>query len=340
MERENTIADRDSTGKGTSPLPRLTLTQRVLAALPTLRREGPEPATGQIPGATAPSQKPRRITADATHDEADDRGTSAADAHTDDAESSAGTTPAPIPATPPTRGQRWRESMRTPPPAGKTRVDPTDDMTNAELAEAIKRIDDRERLYALFAAALGAVFGVVDTIILFHGNPPAHHKNHLSSQLILIEGGARILLAGLTVGAAVIRRRSLVAFSLLFLGTSLGFPLALLFFGLGGWMLWKVFRYQKVLTARGVNTRGNRPTQRGAPTRGAPARGAGTTARRGSTGSRSTSSVPDRSLRGAAARGAAAGRARRSKKEPAPSGPPPSKRYTPPKPSPPRPPSP
>ena len=49
--------------------------------------------------------------------------------------------------------------------------------------------------------------------------------------------------------AAWTRRRSFVAFALLFLGTSMGFPFALPFWALGIWLIFRVFKWQKELTA-------------------------------------------------------------------------------------------
>jgi hypothetical protein len=171
------------------------------------------------------------------------------------------------------------------------------------------------------------------TVFALHLNPALkiHGKinpKHVSDSLILLEGGARLLLAGIVVAAALSRRRSFVGFALLFLGTAMGSPLfALPFWVLGGYLIWRVFKYQRVLTAKGAG-----------------ARGAGA---RGTTPGRATSSgrVPA-SPRAAGRAGATAARERvqanrrRGRKEPAPTGPTPSKRYTPPRPTRPRPPAP
>ena len=158
------------------------------------------------------------------------------------------------------------------------------------------------------------------------------------SKEALLEGGARLLLAGIVVAAALSRRRSFVGFALLFLGTAMGSPLfALPFWVLGGYLIWRVFKYQRVLTAKGGGARGS-----GA--RGSGARGAGA---RGTTSGRTAGSGRVPASPGAAGRaGATAARERvqasrrRGRKEPAPTGPTPSKRYTPPRPTRPRPPAP
>jgi len=194
-------------------------------------------------------------------------------------------------------------------------------MTNDELTHAIKRIDDRERRYALMAGPLGAAVGIALTIAAIHVDPAVGHKGHESTGILVAYGAARVVLGALVVLAAMTRRRSLVAFALLFLGTADSFPFALIFWALGGWMIWRVFRYQKALTARGAGP------QRARATRGARApQSPGAAARAGSTDARQR----------VAARKAAVRERRAGRKQPAPTGPPPSKRYTPPKPTRPR----
>jgi hypothetical protein len=191
-------------------------------------------------------------------------------------------------------------------------------MSSEEIAHRIKKLDDRERFLALTAAPLGVVVGILLTAVAIHLNPGVGKAKHVADSTIYIEGGARILLSGIVALAALSRRRSFVGFALLFLGTAMGSPLfALPFWALGGYLIWRVFKYQKALTAKG----------------GGPRRGGG--ARR----------VPA-DPRAAGRAGAAAARARaqssrrRGRKEPTPAGPTPSKRYTPPRPARPRPPAP
>jgi hypothetical protein len=229
-------------------------------------------------------------------------------------------------------------SLLNPAPAG-TRARPADQldtMTREEIAHRIKRLDDRERFLALTAAPIGIAVGILLTAFAIHLNPAArvHGKlnpKHVSESLILLEGGVRIVLSGVVVACALTRRRSLVGFSLLFLGTAMGSPLfALPFWVLGGYLIWRVFKYQRVLTARTAAARGT--TSRGATTRGAT---------RGSGGGRVPANPRAAGRAGAAAaRERAQSRSRRGRKEPAPSGPTPSKRYTPPRPTRPRPPAP
>jgi hypothetical protein len=197
-------------------------------------------------------------------------------------------------------------------------------MTREEITDRIKRLDDRERFLALSSAPLGAAVGIGLTLLAIHLNPPLllHGKlnsKHESNSLILLEGGARLLLSGIVVAAALSRRRSLVGFALLFLGTAMGSPLfALPFWVLGGYLIWRVFKYQRVLTARGgAQARQSRPA-----------------------GGRRVPANPREASRAGVSAARDRAQSRRTKKQPAPTGPPPSKRYTPPRPTRPRPPAP
>ena len=83
-------------------------------------------------------------------------------------------------------------------------------MTHEEITHRIKKLDDRERFLALTSAPIGIAVGVVLTAFTIHLNPPLqlHGKinpKHVSESLILLEGGARILLSGIVVAAALSR---------------------------------------------------------------------------------------------------------------------------------------
>jgi hypothetical protein len=231
-------------------------------------------------------------------------------------------------------------TLLNPAPAGARPrpVDQLDTMTREEIAHRIKRLDDRERFLALTSAPIGIAVGILLTAFAIHLNPAArvHGKlnpKHVSDSLILLEGGVRIVLSGVVVACALTRRRSLVGFSLLFLGTAMGSPLfALPFWVLGGYLIWRVFKYQRVLTARGAAARG---TARGAT------RGGGSSKATSGGGGRVPANPRAAGRAGAAAaRERVQTRGRRGRKEPAPTGPTPSKRYTPPRPTRPRPPAP
>ncbi len=337
------MTDDDSGARDGAP-PRLTIGQRILAALPNLQR-------APAPAAPARSSTPTRATAnararpDATIDSDtadDDSGAGVqftdtdTDTDTDTSDDDSGS-PDDGPRPAPTGFSGRMSALLNPAPAGARArpVDQLDTMTREEIAHRIKRLDDRERFLALTAAPIGIVVGILLTAFAIHLNPAArvHGKlnpKHVSDSLILLEGGVRIVLSGVVVACAFTRRRSLVGFSLLFLGTAMGSPLfALPFWVLGGYLIWRVFKYQRVLTARTAAARG--------ATKGATDRG--TT--RGSGGGRVPANPRAAGRAGAAAaRDRVQSRGRRGRKEPAPTGPTPSKRYTPPRPTRPRPPAP
>jgi len=287
----------DSDGSGSrqgGDIPKLTIGQRVLAALPNLQRP---PAT---PGA---AQRPPARDAGAP-------GTDATDAVvTPDEVLAPGTAGAPP-------SGRIRDAFLKPPAPRQARGAPSG-MSKEDLTQIIKKIDDREQVLAYITAGLGVVVGILLTIGAVHFDPALHAKGHESTGFIIFfEGGARLLLSAIVVLAAWNRRRSFVAFALLFLGTSMGFPFALPFWALGVWMIFRVLKWQRELaamTGRPVRTRPD-PAVRGRDT---------AEARRQARAQR----VAARTSGG-----------RRGKKPPEPTGPPPNKRYTPPKQIRPRPP--
>jgi hypothetical protein len=276
--------------------PRLTLGQRLLTVLPSLERHG---------GRTQSPRKPP-VPADGDADSHPPPSGSASTDPEPDSAASQGSSPS---------ARATRAASRPRAETGR-RPDPTDDMSNEELTQAIKRLDDRERRYALYAGPLGAVLGIVLTVLAAHSNPPLHHKNHEALSIIVTYGIVRVVLGGVVSLTALTRRRSVVGFALLFLGTAESFPFALIFWALGGWMIWRVFRCQKVLSSRGVG-----------PQRGR----AATTPRAAARSGASDARERVRTRREA--------RERRRGRQPVPAGPPASKRYTPKKPARPRPPA-
>jgi hypothetical protein len=321
------VTDDNPDAFGGTP-PRLTIGQRILAALPNLQRE-PAPAAATDAGA-------------------DPSDTDTVDIDTVDIDSAGDDTSTEVEATgaPAGIGGRLMDAA-FPPTSSRARGRPVDDldtMTREEITHRIKKLDDRERFLALTAAPLGVLVGILLTAFTLHLNPALRvhgrlNPKHVSESLILLEGGARILLSGIVVACALTRRRSLVGFSLLFLGTSMGSPLfALPFWVLGGYLIWRVFKYQKILSARGATARGAargsaRGTARGGNSNATTARAPG--------GGRVPANPRAAGRAGAAAaRERVQSRGRRGRKEPAPTGPTPSKRYTPPRPTRPRPPAP
>jgi len=279
----------DSTGDEPT---RLTLAQRVLTALPNLERKRENKKERQ----DAASQGSRSASTAALKPEA------------------------VIAPGPDSGGSAGAEQAR-PAPSGTRQskpVDPNDltaKMSNEELAHAIKRIDDREQRYAFLAGPLGAALGIGLTIAAIHTNPAVGHKGHAAVSTIVFEGAARVVFAAGVVATAFTRRRSLVAFALLFMGSTI-LPLGILFWGLGLWMIWRVFRYQKILTQRGVS-----------PQRSKVSQGPRAAAKGGAVDARERVRQREQA------------RERRRGRQGVPAGPPASKRYTPPKPTRPKPPS-
>ncbi len=112
------------------------------------------------------------------------------------------------------------------------------------------------------------VVGILLTIGRHALQPAAARKGHESTGFILFEGGARVLLSAIVVLAAWNRRRSFVAFALLFLGTSMGFPFALPFWALGVWMIFRVLKWQRELAAMTGSDRSRHARPRTRRTRG------------------------------------------------------------------------
>jgi hypothetical protein len=288
------------TSPGDGAVPRLTISQRVLAALPNLQRQSPAPA----PAPDGPARQTGRTgTDDGTGtavpaDEVLDPGTSV---------------PAP--------SAKLRDSFLKPAAAPRPRGAPSG-MSAAELTHIIKKIDDRERSIALGTAVLGVVVGIVLTVAAVHFNSEPHAKDHTSNGFIVFEGGVRIVLAALVVLACRSRRRSFVGFALLLLGVSMGSIFAIPFWAVGGWLIFRALKWQKELAAMTGQTR-TRPAPRERTAPAARGRDAAEARRRAR-----AERVSARTAGG-----------RRAKKQPEPKGPPPNKRYTPPKPTRTRPPA-
>lgn len=309
----------DETGSTGEPVAsqrvgKLTIPQRILTALPNLDRQKPAPGSTSRPGAMSrvravpPPQKHdngQKETLDGEAIEPDEVIPPGEEGEEEPAGAAAGTRSRPQrPARAASRG------------TGRN-ADLFPDMSNEELTHAIKRIDDRERLYALMSGPLGAAIGIALTVATIHTNPAVGHKGHVAPSTIWFEGGARVVFGAAVFGLAYTRRRSLVAFGLGFLGLTV-LPFGIVFIGLAIWMLFRVSKYQKTLSARGVGPQRTRSTQ--SPSQAARAGASDARAR-----ARARSTAP---------------RDRRGRKMPEPTGPAASKRYTPPKPVRPRPPAP
>ena len=272
---------------GGDAVPKLTIGQRLLTALPRV-------GGNSAPAASSPTLE----------DEADDR--------VDEIDEEAET-----PASPGARTTPARRNGAGPASPASTRPRPDgvgkSGMTKEQLVVAIKRLDDRERLFGFFMAPLGIAIGILSMVNASHMNAHTHlAKGALSKNMLIDLGVASIVLSVVVFFAALSRRRSFLGFALVFLGTSFGFPLLLPFWFVGGWLVFRAYKWQKELSAMG----------------GGPA------GRAASSGRAQASRSDPR------ARGRSAAEARAKKKQPAPKGPGASKRYTPPKPTRPRPPVP
>jgi hypothetical protein len=162
------------------------------------------------------------------------------------------------------------KSTRSSRPAGLSN-NPFEKVPTPELVALVKRIDDKERKLAFYAVPLGIVLAIVTTILTIHHNPALHHKGYENPSLIVTDGLITVGFALCVAAAAYYRKRSFTAFALLFLGYSLGLiGIGVPFLVLGGYLIFRMFRVQKVLTSRGVNTRTRDPKARSAQGRTSP----------------------------------------------------------------------
>jgi len=293
------MADDESPETGAPP--KLTVGQRILTALPRIggagrgHAEGSEPERAERPARAEPAERAERPARAEPAEPAERTEPGAAEAEA---------TPAPGKARP--KGETS--------PSG---------LTKAELAHAIKYIDDRERRIGMFMAPLGAAIGVALIVVGFRTHQAQHlAKGQTPRDTVITLGFVAIALAAVVFLAALSRRRAFLGFALVFLGIPLNFPLLLPFWFVGGWLVFRSLKWQRELAAmnRGTGAGARGGSGRGGSGRGGSGRGAG------------TKQDPRARARDAAA-------ARAARKQPAPKGPTPSKRYTPPKPTRPRPPA-
>ena len=229
-----------------------------------------------------------------------------------------GATTAPQPLGARLRAGLLKPAPTTPSASGKggsrapTKADPYPDKSSAELRTWIRTLDDRERLYTLIAAPLGAAVGIVGMIVSLQRNPAVGVKGHASPGSIALVGGVAVVLAVVALVSGLMRKRSFAAFSIMFLG--FGASLAggafgsIPFLGLGLWLIFRSNKMQKALVSRGESIRQQRTRTSGGGSRGS-----------GSAGARSSTA-------------GSRGRAPRRRRGSEPVAPTPNKRYTPPKP--------
>ena len=242
--------------------PRLTLTQRVLAALPDLQRR-PRPA---------PSASPARRAA--TGRNGDGANGSASTADHDVVRPDAVSLPASS-----TTGSRLRDAFLKPPSpsaasqrAGTARPNPYAEDSPDELRRRMKYLDEPERRIALFIGPLMAALDIAIMFVGLHGNP-AHGKSHVSPANYYTLGIGSAVLALAVVVAAYFRRRSFTIFALLFSGYGGGLVTMLPSWVVAGWLFVRFNKMQRTLTAKtgGPPGRAGANRQRQAPAKGAAA---------------------------------------------------------------------
>jgi len=110
---------------------------------------------------------------------------------------------------------------------------------------SIDRIDDREKRFSFGASGLALA---VSVFVLFGHFKAA--KGQLSPQTVFVIG---LVGTALLIGATILGRRAPLGFVSLFLGASfaqVAFVLALPFFLLAVWLLYRSYKVQKEITAR------------------------------------------------------------------------------------------
>jgi hypothetical protein len=299
LEQVPAGADAEPDTNGDPGVPDLTLGQKVLLRLPDLKRR---PAGVSANPRTQPRSDPKTAQVE-DPGEVEEESESDPSSSSEDPSRRTSSTSQDKPVARSTKA--GASAGRT--AAGRARPSPYDDMPTPELTQLMKRLDDRERLLTTIAAPLGAVLSVLETLLNLHNDPKSiHAKNYISHGTLVTDGILALVLCVFILVMARMRKRSLSAFGLMILGVMidpLGIGLPFLVFG--GYLVFKMLKVQKVLTARGVT----RPTA----------------SRRAAT--RSTSAPSSKSAKGSRADAP-------SKSGAAPT---PSKRYTPPKPAPKRP---
>jgi hypothetical protein len=229
---------------GAGDLPDLTLGQKLLLKLPDLRR-----APAAKPE-RAPARKPRARPA--PEPELDDSSEDDEDVEEPADEEVVGeevTGGKPAKKSAATTGKPAKRTATSKQPAPS----PYDNLSTKELTELYKQLDNRDRLIATIAAPLGAVIAVVETLSSLHHDPALHHKGYVPHSTIVDLCVVAIVICALALVVARMRRRSLTAFALMFVGIALNpLSLGLPFVIFGGYLVFKMLKVQKVLTARGV----------------------------------------------------------------------------------------
>ena len=277
-----------------TPMPKLTIGQCLLTALPSLpggSRPAPSDADGGDESDTA-SPRSRARGGSGPSDGADGADEDGGD-EGEDADGGDG-------------ADRTSVRPRRSAAAGAARgPSPYQDWKPEQLRRAMKYLDDRERRLAIMAGPVLVGLNVALTFVTLHNNhryiAGKLNKAYEAPSAILALGIGSAVVAGIVVVSAFFRRRSFTIFTLLFAGYG-GGPVTLLpAWGLAAWLFIRFNRMQKVVRIKEGTAAG----------RGGAGRGGGAT-RGASTARGRTSTNP----RAAARAGAAAGRDRVGSRRP------------------------
>lgn len=246
-------------GEPDNALPKLTLGQRILAALPNLQRERPagRPEQTSAKGEARPASTART------------GGGNGADVVRPDAVLS----PKGAPSTP---GSRLRDAFLKPPQQGaKSPSEVYAQMSVPDLRHSMKYLDDRERRVALF---VGPLVGALDLALMFvtlhQHNPAAGHKGHFDPGQVVALGVGSAVVALLVIVAALARRRSFTLFALLFAGYGGSIVTLVPAWAAAGWLFVRFNRMQKVVVQKTRAASGGRqPAGRGRADRSETRRG-------------------------------------------------------------------
>jgi hypothetical protein len=148
------------------------------------------------------------------------------------------------------------QTSAAPPAAPRARPD---------VRAAVNQIDDRERLWGLTAAGLVVAITVAIVASYLAHPPRPHTTGYVARSTLLLYAGVRVALGLLVAVAALVRRRALLGFAVLFAGTSLGIGLAIPFWVLGAWLIWRALRAEREASAAQAAARTTDDRQRGAP---------------------------------------------------------------------------
>jgi len=205
----------DESDDQSAPLPKLTIGQRLLTALPSLQDRGARSGAG---GADTDdvSDAPARAARQAKGGGAGD----AADADDADDEGDAGEERSPEQRTGDDEDAR---RARRPAATGAARApSPYQDWKPEQLRRAMKYLDDRERRLAIMAGPLLVGLNVALTFVTLHNNhryiAGKLNKAYESPSTIVALGIGSAVVACIVVVSALVRRRSFTIFALLFSG--------------------------------------------------------------------------------------------------------------------------